>query len=74
MIETSDLHYRETFEDLNSVQSHHKEQKADHQPDPGRKRWMGQVIRFGLVGGLNTIVDLLILNMLLLLFPTTVRG
>jgi len=31
---------------------------------------MGQVIRFGLVGGLNTIVDLLILNMLLLLFPT----
>ena len=70
MIETSDLHYKETFEALNSVQSQLKEQKADHQAGAGRKRWMGQVIRFGLVGGLNTIVDLLILNMLLLLFPT----
>jgi putative flippase GtrA len=30
-----------------------------------------QVMRFGLVGGLNTVVDLLILNGLLLLFPTT---
>jgi len=29
------------------------------------------VLRFGLVGGLNTLVDLLILNFLLLLFPTT---
>ncbi|MGZ3623786.1 MAG: glycosyltransferase [Ktedonobacteraceae bacterium] len=70
MIETSDLHYREGIETLNSVQSQHKEQKADRQPGPGRKRWMGQVLRFGMVGGLNTIVDLLILNTLLLLFPT----
>src|SRR5690348_10246952 len=31
---------------------------------------MGQALRFGMVGGLNTLVDLLILNMLLLLFPT----
>src|SRR5215469_12950159 len=31
---------------------------------------MGQILRFGLVGGMNTLVDLLILNMLLLLFPT----
>jgi len=30
-----------------------------------------QVLRFGLVGGLNTLVDLLILNGLLWLFPTT---
>jgi putative flippase GtrA len=30
-----------------------------------------QVLRFGLVGGLNTLVDLLILNGLLLLFPTS---
>jgi putative flippase GtrA len=29
------------------------------------------VLRFGLVGGLNTLVDLLILNALLWLFPTT---
>jgi putative flippase GtrA len=30
-----------------------------------------QLLRFGLVGGLNTLVDLLILNGLLWLFPTT---
>jgi len=30
-----------------------------------------QMLRFGLVGGLNTLVDLLILNGLLWLFPTT---
>ncbi len=71
MIETSDLHYRETIEVVNSVQSYYNEQDADSQHDPGRKRWIGQVLRFGLVGGLNTIVDLLILNMLLLLFPTS---
>ncbi len=70
MIETSDLHYRETFEILHAVQSDHKEQVVDHQPDPGRRRWVGQMLRFVLVGGLNTVVDLLILNMLLLLFPT----
>jgi putative flippase GtrA len=39
-------------------------------PDPGKKRWIGQVLRFGLVGVMNTVVDLLILNMLLLVFPT----
>jgi putative flippase GtrA len=68
VIETTDFHYRESIETLNAVQSRHKEQDGNHQP--GRKRWMGQVLRFGMVGGLNTIVDLLILNMLLLLFPT----
>ena len=71
MLETSDLHYTETIEVLNSVQPYHNEQDADSQHDPGRKRGIGQVLRFGLVGGLNTIVDLLILNMLLLLFPTS---
>ena len=58
------------MEVLNSVQPYHNEQDADSQRDPGRKRWFGQVLRFGLVGGLNTLVDLLILNFLLLLFPT----
>ena len=71
MIETSDLHYRETIEALNSVEPYHNEHDADSQHDPVRKRWIGQVLRFGLVGGLNTIVDLLILNMLLLLIPTS---
>lgn len=39
-----------------------------------RSRWFRffkQAVRFGLVGGLNTLVDLLVLNALLLLFPTT---
>jgi putative flippase GtrA len=74
MIETSDLHYRESIEVLNSVQSYQNEQEADHKPDSGRKSWVRQVIRFCLVGGLNTLVDLLILNMLLLLFPTNSTG
>ena len=38
---------------------------------PERFRLFRQVLRFGLVGGLNTLVDVLILNSLLLLFPTT---
>ncbi|MDQ6645549.1 MAG: GtrA family protein, partial [Chloroflexota bacterium] len=36
-----------------------------------RARILREVLRFGLVGGLNTLVDLLILNALLWLFPTT---
>jgi putative flippase GtrA len=70
VIGTSDSHFRETIEILNPVESHHKKQDIDHRPDPGQKPWLRQVLRFGLVGGLNTVVDLLILNMLLLLFPT----
>lgn len=37
---------------------------------PGWMRSLWEVLRFGLVGGLNTAIDLLILNGLLLLFPT----
>jgi putative flippase GtrA len=70
VIETSEIHRRETIEVLDSVQPYYNERDADSQRDPGRKRWFGQVLRFGLVGGLNTLVDLLILNFLLLLFPT----
>ncbi len=36
-----------------------------------RARFICSRLRFGLVGGLNTLVDLLILNALLWLFPTT---
>ncbi len=36
-----------------------------------RRQWTGQFIRFGTVGGLNTLLDLLILNGLLKFFPTT---
>ena len=35
------------------------------------KRWPGQLVRFGMVGGLNTTLDLLLFNGLLWLFPTT---
>jgi putative flippase GtrA len=38
---------------------------------PGRAHLFRQALRFGLAGGLNTVVDLLILNGLLWLFPTT---
>src|SRR5690242_7156089 len=38
---------------------------------PDRFGLFRQVLRFGLVGGLNTLVDVLILNGLLLLFPTS---
>jgi putative flippase GtrA len=37
---------------------------------PGRPGWLPQVRRFGLVGALNTALDLLLLNGLLWLFPT----
>ena len=74
MIETSEMYDRETLEVLDSVQTYQEEKDAEHEPDPGRKRWIGQVLRFGLVGGFNTLVDLLILNMLLLLFPTNSTG
>ncbi len=70
MIETCDMQYKETIEILDSDQLPHKVRNANHVPVPERKRWMRQAVRFGLVGVLNTIVDLLILNMLLLLFPT----
>jgi putative flippase GtrA len=70
VIETSELYHRETFEAINAEQSDHNEKDVDYQPESGRKRTIGQVIRFGLVGIVNTVVDLLILNMLLLLFPT----
>ena len=38
---------------------------------PGRSHLLIQALRFGLTGGLNTLVDLLILNALLGFFPTT---
>lgn len=38
---------------------------------PFWKRWWGQLIRFGIVGGINTTLDLLIFNSLLWLFPTS---
>ncbi len=45
--------------------------KRESVPTSDRSRWIRQVLRFGLVGGLNTVVDLMILNGLLWLLPTT---
>jgi putative flippase GtrA len=50
----------------------HKKESADVlSPDQRRSHLLRQVWRFGLAGGLNTLVDLLILNALLGFFPTT---
>lgn len=71
MIKTSELHHRDKTEVFGPVQPFHNEHDADSQRVSGWTRLLRQVLRFGLVGGLNTLVDLLILNFLLLLFPTT---
>lgn len=80
MIDIAELRKRELAELLEPVQSYSNEHdvgNVDNVSDkdvsvassgPGLLR---QVLRFALVGGLNTLVDLLILNGLLLLFPTT---
>jgi len=51
--------------------SHHPRPYGTFTRKDGEPRLLGQVLRFGLVGGMNTLVDVLILNSLLLLFPTT---
>ncbi len=73
VIETLEFHTRESAEILSPVQHRYKELDApdQHHRVPGRLRLLRQMLRFGLVGGLNTLVDVLILNGLLWLFPTT---
>ena len=74
MIETIAFYEKETVDTLSP--DHHcsnepgaQDQEAYHVP--GRSHTLRQVLRFGLTGGLNTLVDVLILNGLLWLFPTT---
>lgn len=43
---------------------------SNSRPIPGKLRQLGQILRFGIVGAVNTIVDLLLLNGLLWLLPT----
>jgi putative flippase GtrA len=55
--------------DLTEIPDNRKD-VSQQRHSPG-SQWPGQFIRFGLVGGLNTLLDLLVLNSLLWLFPTT---
>ena len=71
VIETTEIHDRETTEILGPVQPLSNKQDTGAGRIALRAHLLRQVLRFGLVGGLNTLVDLLILNGLLLLFPTT---
>lgn len=48
-----------------------QDQEAYHVPIRSRSQTLRQVLRFGVAGGLNTLVDVLILNGLLWVFPTT---
>jgi len=48
-----------------------QDQEAYHVPIRSRSHTLRQVLRFGVAGGLNTLVDVLILNGLLWFFPTT---
>ncbi len=47
--------------------SEHETHKAFRSP---KQSLFQQIVRFGIVGGINTVVDLLVLNGLLFLFPT----
>jgi putative flippase GtrA len=71
VIETSEIHHVEMNEIRSATQSLPNEQDTSSHSAPGWTRSLRQLLRFGLTGGLNTLVDLLILNGLLLLFPTT---
>ena len=64
MIETIELHHHDTAP-LPLIKEKKQKRHA-----PLWKRWPGQIVRFGTVGVLNTVLDLLILNCLLWLFPT----
>lgn len=63
LIDTPEIH--------DAVQPYPVRQDVERQRLPFWKRWSGQLVRFGFVGGLNTTLDLLTFNGLLWLFPTS---
>ncbi|GAC1401111.1 MAG: hypothetical protein NVS4B12_05260 [Ktedonobacteraceae bacterium] len=74
MLEIAKFHSTEAEDILGPVQQHVYEaeiRKREQDSSSGKFHWSKQVVRFGLVGSLNTFVDLLILNSLLWLLPTT---
>src|SRR5260221_458094 len=68
MIETLELHKSEIDDTPGFVRPRHSEQHVFE-----RGRLPRQVLRFGLAGGLNTLVDLLILNGLLWVFVSNTQ-
>ena len=70
MIQTFSIRSGELV-DAAASQEEHEEAGARALRLPGRFHLLRQLLRFSLVGGLNTLVDLLLLNILLWRFPTT---
>ena len=72
MIEVLQIHSTELEDGTISARPSYQELEAPgYKQNPKRFYWLKQLLRFGLVGGLNTLLDILVLNALLLLFPTT---
>jgi putative flippase GtrA len=73
VIETPELQYKDQAmaEDLSPLQRNQAELNISQYHNKRRSLLFRQAPRFILVGGLNTALDLLALNCLLLLFPTT---
>ena len=71
MYSVRELFLIETPEILDPVQLCPAKQDAEQQRLPFWRQWFGQLVRFGLVGGINTTLDLLVFNSLLWLFPTS---
>ena len=76
MIETVAYHEKTATDILSPDYKHPREQdtqsrEVKYVPVHDRFQTFKQILRFALAGGLNTLVDLLILNGLLWLFPTS---
>jgi len=74
LIETVAIYKKEAANVLSPDQYRYNEPGAQDQEIyrvPGHSHLLRQVLRFGLAGGLNTLVDIVILNGLLWLLPTT---
>jgi len=71
MIDSFETYAVETAKVPTSTLPLYNEQDASSHRFRDRFHLLRQLLRFSLVGGLNTLVDLLILNGLLWLFPTT---
>ena len=74
MIDIAELRTTQLEDTLHPAQQScdtHNIQSYKRVPDASKFSWLKQLVQFSLVGGLNTLLDILILNALLLLFPTT---